>query len=400
MAPKRRSPKLRRLSIVLVALAITAMVAASASLGDAGGKKATFKTLVIGENTIKSGPNAGSQLISFGFEGYLNWINNHGGVNGYNFEWDSRDNAYNASQSALVQTQLLSTNPFAISVIGTLPVTSAAAVSQNQGSKIPLFVAANGFLVDQLAPSLPSGIFGIVPNYNFLGAYDANFIMTRLNDKKFALAYEDNALAQDASKAIAAYVSKKGGSLSATVPLAATTTDFVPIATQLKASGAKTVLVWTNIGPLSGLQKAAAQIGYSPKWVTPFFGFSSAYLRLAGSLAEGTYVDAILPSRGKAIATFVNGMKDYKHPEAINGAGAQGWQLAAVMVEGIRRASAKGAALTDQSFLKALKAINGPVELAHIDYRKKNWGVTTAAFYQVKNMRFVQLTKFTRMPGS
>lgn len=398
MTDKIHGAHSRRLAIGLIVCALSALVAVATGASSTSAISAT-KTLIIGENTIKSGPAAGSGIISYGFEGYLDWVNKHGGVNGYKFQWDSRDNAYSASQSALVQTQLLAGSPFAISVIGTLPVTSAAEVSKNQGSTAPLFVAADGALVQQLAPTQPGGIFGVVPNYNFLGPFDAQFIMTKLKDSKFALAYEDDALAQGASASIESYVNSKGGKLAAKVPVGATTTDFVPLATQLKSSGAKTVLVWTNLGLMSNLQKAAAQIGFSPKWVTPFFSFSSGYLKLAGSLAEGTYIDAITPTRGPAIKKFVTEMKSY-HPDAINGAGEQGWQLAAVMVEGIRRTTAHNGSLTPARYLKALRSINGQIELAQIDYRKKNWGITSAAMYQVQKGRFVQLTKFTRIPGA
>jgi branched-chain amino acid transport system substrate-binding protein len=398
MADIKRHARLVRLALVVSCVSAVAFAAAGSTSAQPA-KVKDQKVLLIGENTIRSGPAAGSYLISEGFQGYLDLINKSGGVNGYTFKIDTRDNQYNAAQSALAQNQLIAVNPFAISVIGTLPVVSAAEISKNQGSKIPLMVAADGSLVQDLSKTLPGGIFGIVPNYSYLGPYDAQFIMTKLNDKRFALAWENSALAQGSSKAIDRYVTKKGGKLIASVPVEPTTTDFVPLATQLKASGAKTVLVWTNLGLLASLQKAADQIGFKPKWVTPFFSLSSAYLRLAGPLAEGTYIDGILPTRGPAVGKFVKQMKVYS-ARAINGAGMQGWQLAAAMVEGIRGATAGGKELNQANFLVAMRAIHKKVELANLDYRKRNWGVTQASMFQVKNGRFVLVQGFKPLPGT
>lgn len=392
---KRHVSLIRLIAAIGLVAALTAPAAAARP--DVGEGQTATK-LLIGESAIRSGPAAGSYLISEGFQGYLDLINKSGGVNGYTFEIDTRDNQYNAAQSALAQNQLLAKNPFAISVIGTLPVVSAAEISKNQASRVPLLVAADGALVQRLSKDLPGGIFGIVPNYSYLGPYDAKFIMNKLNDKRFALVWENSALAQGAQTAINRYVRRNGGSLRASLPVDPTATDLVPLATRLKASGAKTVLVWTGLGLVASLQKAADQIGYKPKWVTPFFSLSSAYLRLAGPLAQGTYVNGILPTRGPGVSKFVKQMTTYA-PRAINGAGMQGWQLAAVLVEGIRGATTGGRALTQANYVAAVRRINKHVELASLDYRKRNWGVTRATMYQVRDGRFVQVQGFSTLPG-
>jgi ABC-type branched-subunit amino acid transport system substrate-binding protein len=393
---KRHARLIRLVAAIAVAVAITVPVATGAS--DVGARQTATK-LVIGDNTPRSGANAGAYLYSEGFQGYLDLVNKSGGVNGYTFEVDTRDNVYNAAQSALAQNQLLAKNPFAISVIGTLPVVSAAEVSKNQGSTVPLMVAADGALVQSLSKSLPGGgIFGVVPNYSYLGPYDAQFIMNKLKDKRFALAWENSALAQGAQTAINRYVRRNGGSLRASIPVEPTTTDFVPLATRLKASGAKTVLVWTNLSALASLQKAADQIGFKPTWVTPFFSQNSAYLRLAGTLAEGTYINGIWPTRGPAVAKFVKKMQSFA-PRAINSSGMGGWMLAALLVEGIRGSTAGGGKLTHERFVGALRRLNKTVELAQLDYRTRNWGLNRAAMYQVRKNRFVQVQGFSKLPG-
>jgi branched-chain amino acid transport system substrate-binding protein len=367
------------------------------------GSGSTSKILLIGENTIESGSSAASFAISQGFEAYLNYINDSGGVNGYKFKWQAQDNAGTAAQAATVQTHLLAENPFAIAVIGTVPVTSAAQVSISSGSKIPLFVAADGGLVDSLAPKLAAGIFGFVPDYTNLSTYDAHFIVNTLHDKNFALAYEDDSLGLPAASAVQSFVSSNGDKLAASVGFPATTTNFVPIVTRLKSSGAKTVLIWAGTGLVASIQKAAANIGYKPTFVTPFFSLATGYLQLAGAAAEGTYIDGITPppsdSSAPGMQTFVDQVTAYAKT-AVTGAGQQGWELAAIMVQGIREATANHQDLTQPNFTKAVASIDQEVALAHIDYASgRHWGADEASMYEVKNNNFVQVAAMSQLPG-
>lgn len=385
-----------------VALTVAGCSSSSAASSGSQNGSASNKQLLIGENTIMSGTAAASYAISQGFEAYLNYVNGKGGVNGYTFKWDHRDNAYSPSQSATVQSQLLAENPFAIAVIGTVPVSSAAQVSIAAGSDVPLLVAADGALVTSLSSTVKGGIFGYVPDYSKLGPYDAQFIMQTLGKKSFALAYENDSLAQGAAKAVQGYVSSNGGTLQANVPVAATTADYTPIASQLASSGATTVLSWANAGVTAGLQKAAAHIGYTPTWVTPFFALSSGYVQLAGASAEGTYIDGISPppsdASDPAVQLFSTTTAAYA-AAAATGTGQQGWELAAVMVQGIRMATAGGKALTKANFKDAVKQINTKVELSTLDYRTQDWGATSAAMFQVKGGSFNQVQGFTKLPG-
>jgi branched-chain amino acid transport system substrate-binding protein len=390
----------------VAAAAMAAVLLTAAACGDGSGSGSgsgsTGKQLLIINNTIVSGPNAGSFAITQGFDAYLKYINDQGGVNGYTFKWEDKDNAYSPAQSATVQNQALAANPFAISVIGTVPAQSAAQVSSSSQSKIPLMVAADGALVDQLAPTLPGGIYGFVPNYANLAQYDAQFVMDKLGDKNFALAWENDSLAQGAQASISKYVPANGGSLAASVAIPPTTTNFVPLVTQLKSSGAKTVVAWVNGGLVASLQKAAAQIGFKPTWVTPFFALSAGYLKLAGPAAEGTYIDGLVPppsdTSTEAGKLFNQQVAAYA-PTAVSGAGQQGWMLAAVMVQGIRDATAGGKELTQPNFIAAVAKINGTVALGPLNYTGRHWGATQASMYQVKNNQFVQVQPLSALPG-
>lgn len=399
-----RVSAIRRLTKIPALYLLTVVLVATACGGSTPVTPADAapKTLLIGQNAIKSGPAAVSFAITQGFEAYLNYINSQGGVNGYKFTWEERDNAYDATQSALAQNQLIASKPFAIAVIGTVPVSAAAKVSQSSRNKIPLLVSADGALVNSLAgePDSPP-IYTIIPDYTHLGQFDAKFIMEKLGDKNFGLVYENTSLAQGAQKAIAEYVPAHGGSIKATAAVTPTTTNWVPVATQMQAAGAKTVLVWASSNLVASVQKAAAQIGYSPTWVTPFFALNAGYLNLAGAAAEGTYIDGIFPpitSDSPAVKTFVSQVQSFA-PNAVTGSGQQGWELAAALVAAVKAGSDGGKVLTTAGFVKALSELNGTVGFAKLQFTGgRHSGVNEASVYQVKGGQFVQFAPPSPLP--
>jgi branched-chain amino acid transport system substrate-binding protein len=387
------------LATVVSAVAIGLAACSSSSTASTTTTGAS-KTLLIGSNAIESGPAATSFDITQGFEAYLNYTNSLGGVNGYKFRSTVQDNAYSATQAVEAESKLEADHPFAISVIGTVPAAAVVPVAKSQRNATPLYVAADGAQVDSLTSSTTQ-VWGVVPSYPRLAAFDASFILKSLKTTSFAVAYEDDSLAQGADASLTSYVPANGGKLLANVAVQDSTTNYVPVATQLQASGAKTVLVWSDTPIFASIQKAAAQIGYHPQWVTPFFSLSSGYLSLAGSSAEGTYVDGFLPpatANTAAMQTYVTWVSKIS-PSAVDG-GTQGWELAAALVAGIKGATQGGGALNPSTLSAAMKKIDGTVALGTLNYTSgQHWGSTQAAMYQVQNGKFVQVQGFGPLPS-
>jgi branched-chain amino acid transport system substrate-binding protein len=386
----------------LTALACVGGAAACGSSSSSGSKSATgaTKTIVVGQNAIESGPAATSYPQTLGFEAYLNYINSTGGVNGYKFSYVSEDNAYQATQGVEAQAKLNAQNPFTSFVVGTVIVSAVIPSLNSQGYKGTLFASADGGLIQKLTtPNL--SVWGVVPAYQYLVRYDANFIMNNLSTKSFAYAYENDSLTADATPSVETYVPASGGTLAIKLPVPHSTTNFVPLATQLQSSGAKTVLAWMDSPTLVGLQKAADQIGYKPVWVTPFFSLTSGYLKLAGSLSEGTYIDGYLPPATSSeapvqlYATWISQLS----PTAVQG-GEIGWQSAAAFISGFRKATAGGKKATATGLATAMRQVNGTVALEKLDFTKTNWGSTQAAMYQVKNGAFDQVAAPSSIPGT
>jgi ABC-type branched-subunit amino acid transport system substrate-binding protein len=401
-----RGKKLRKLAVSVPFLLTAAVLLGACSSSSNGSTSTTTagskgsKTLLIGLNAIESGPAATSYDQTQAFQAYLNYTNAQGGVNGYKFTTVTADNAYEATQSVEAQSKIDSSNPFTTYIVGTVPVAAVVPALHSQGVNTILFASADGAQLDSLSNSAIS-LWGVVPSYPRLVRYDAGYIMNTLKTKQFGVAYEDDSLAQGANTSVTAYVPQQGGHITADVPIPDTTTNFVPLATQLQSSGAKVVLAWAESPLLASLQKAAAQIGYHPTWVTPFFSLSAGYLTLAGSAANGTYIDGFLPPT----TVDTPAMELYREwvakvsPTAVAG-GEIGWEIAAAMVAGIKSATASGQAPTASSLAQAMSQLNTNAALEQVNFTSgSHWGSAEAFMYQVQNGKFVQVQGYSPLPA-
>ena len=135
--------------------------------------------------------------------------------------------------------------------------------------------------------------------------------------------------------------------------------------------------------------------------MSPFFSQSTGYLKLAGSLAKGTYIDGYLPpdtANTPAMKTYIKWISKIS-PKWIDG-GQNGWEMAAAMLAGVKIATQGGKSLTPEALSNAMLKVNGTVALSTLSYTKnRHWGSTTAAMYQVQNNTFVQVKAPSTLPA-
>src|SRR5207245_11582010 len=128
------------------------------------------------------------------------------------------------------------------------------------------------------------------------------------------------------------------------------------------------------------------------------------YVKLAGPLAEGTYVDGMQQppdTSTPAGQKFTDEMKRAGQESAIGGPAGQGWTAGAVFEEGVRRATTNGAPLTSNSFMSALNTFNHQQMGVYpsLTYSPQDHtGATQSSIYQVQNGKFVQVLPMTDIP--
>ena len=237
-------------------LAITLAACGSGSSGSGSSSDSTQgidgKTILIGSSAILGGPESPYAEIAQGMNAYLSYVNSHGGAGGYTFKVVQQDNAYQASQSVAVARSLIfQTKMFLLTVAGTTPTQAVLPIASQL--KVPILFIANADLAKKTEPN----VYGEEPSFSREALFDANYALKTLGTKKVAYAYENDDIGQPPLTSLPGYVSSNGGSLVSKIGFPATATDYSSYASQLKASGAQTVIVFAGPPNLAGLQKAA-----------------------------------------------------------------------------------------------------------------------------------------------
>jgi branched-chain amino acid transport system substrate-binding protein len=382
--------------LVCIAGAVVAATVAS-GCGESSGP-GTDGPIKIGVSATLSGPASVAAPMLDGARAYFETVNDKGGINGRKVEVIHGDNRYDPAQSARVARDLANKGAAAIISLGTPVFVGMEPLAEQL--KIPMIVGASGDLV---TPPKSNYLFGLHPEYTREALGHAEFIMEDLGITEFALAYQNDDAGKPASEVMPQYAKEHGGRLTASIPVAPDTQDFSPIVYKLKQSGAKAVSVFAVAEVVTGIQKAANAIGYRPKWITLFSSFSKEYLELAGEHAEGTYVTAEtypLTSDSEPVRLYTRTMREL-HPDAVESTFAQnGWTMAAIVTEGIRKATGGGkefdaAAVADELSMRGVPAGLFP----SITYTAETHaGATQMAWYQVRNGEFVRVRGFEELP--
>jgi branched-chain amino acid transport system substrate-binding protein len=392
-----RTVKCQILATVFVGAATLALAAGPSFAADQQGVDG--KVITIGADAILSGSSLAMQA-NIASQVYFDMVNRNGGVNGYTFKYIQRDNALQPAQGVAVAQQLArSDRVFAMIVAGSAVVQAVVPLAAQL--KVPMLTFADSDLLRPIVPNM----FGVNVRYSRLPLYEAQYAIKNLGIKDIGYIYEDTAIGRPALKTLPDFLAANDAKLVASIPFPVDTHDWAPYAARLKDSGAQAVVFFAGgASHLPGLQKAADAIGYHPKYVVIYANMIPAYLKLAGPLAEGTYIDSVsepLDSTSPNVTQFVDEMKKAGQENAIGAFGGQGWTGAAIVVEGVRRATANGAPLTWESFEKALETIQS-VPLGTypgVTYTKDDHtGATKAAMFQVQDGKFVQVLPLTDIP--
>lgn len=389
---------------------VAAVLAASACGGTQGSSTPaadvpgiTGKTINVGLSTPLSGSGAVYAQVGQGLKAYLDFTNARGGVGGYKFAYSEIDNQQSATGGADSVRQLLAGTPFILGVTGSGPVGGAAPVLKSNGNGTPVFAIANAATI---ASSGIDNIYGIVPNYTSESLLQTKFLIDTLKAKNIAIAYEDDAVGQGAGQAVPAWAKSHGATNASAIAVPNNATNFAPYASKLKDTGAEAVEVFAISAIAAGIQKAAAAINYSPKWITISSSLDPSYLKLAGSVAEGTYVDSFTqsPDSTDADSKLFQTEMNKRVPQAASTLGGYGWSIGAIIVGGVSNATKGGRSVTRGSFLSGVNSIKGDALglLLSVDYTGADHSTVAKALkiYQVKNGAFVEASPLIPIPTS
>jgi branched-chain amino acid transport system substrate-binding protein len=389
-----------------VALGVVALVLASCganSSSDAGGGSGSTGTTSAAKSKggkVKvaiSAPTSGAVAAYAPYgtaaKAYLDYINEQGGVNGYTFDSSVLDNKLTPTGAVTNARTIVRDDPFVMYMVGSPTFAAAATVLKQSAPDLPMFTTASAGV---LAKAGLKNAFGMNLDYSAECFFEAKYAKEKLNATNIAIIYEDDPIGQPVEATCPDYAKKIGVGKVTAIPVTATATDFGPVAAKLRSSGAEVALVYATANPLAGTQKAAQAVGYDGKWMT-FSSNGEAYVQAAGKVAEGLYVDQWLQQVGSdtpEAQVFRDEVEKRMGKKAVTGASALGWTAAAVIVEGVRKATDGGKELTREGFVNAVAAISNQqlgmgYELTYAG-TDHSTPTTTARMFQVKDGKLVQ----------
>jgi branched-chain amino acid transport system substrate-binding protein len=344
--------QLRRRSL-LVAVAAALILAASYSAAHAAtsDKKAPCDTsahdpgissnqITVGETLplTTAGPTP-AQTVA-GSKAYYDMINKAGGVKGHKIKLIARDDQYTPSV-ALQQMRDLVQRDRVFLIAG--------------GQGTPNFLAEAAFVNSQkipaIAPYAPSSKLGNMKNpYVYMTAVNyttefqimTKYVIQKFHPKSLALVGVQGNVGDDSKLGMQKAIGSSKISLKY-IPEQPGTSDYTPIATQLKSSGADWVFLIITPSDTGGLLEAMKRVGYTPHLAGWAGMGDQTYINQFGNLSQGTVVAqelALASSPDPLVKKYVREFKAQtgKTPTGFNN--ALGWVQAQVTVKALQTAPA------------------------------------------------------------
>ena len=322
----------------------------SAAGGAASGCNAKEKTPGVTSSEISLGATmplsgsgaAGGIGVRDGQQAYYNMINKQGGVKGHKIKLTALDDQYSPAVAQQQMRQLIQQKKvFAISggegtpnFLGVVPYLNRA--------KVPAVApyAPSSDLGNMKAPHVYMATVDYVKEFQIL----TQFVLDKDKanpPKKLSLVGVAGNVGDNAKEGMDKSLAGKGITVRY-FPETPGTSDFTPLATQLKQESADWVFLIITNTDTGQLVQAMRRIGYTPKFITWAGMADNAYIKEFGPISQGLYMaleTADLNSASPLVQKFVQQYtaETGKAPSKFD---ELGWSQAQLMTEGLRRAKA------------------------------------------------------------
>lgn len=246
-----------------MAIAATGGGTAGAEVKTGPGVTAKSKTITLGVITPLSGAAAliGKPLTN-GQKVYFDYLNAHGGADGWKIDLDVMDSAYTPQKTVSDFSAMATHVLFMAQSLGS--PTTAAIESQAASEKVLLGTAAQDSSFVNHKINLVQGTPYAVTVANTL--YYVTHTLKK-SKAKFAITYNNTAYGKDGLKGYTTAKNAYHFNSVAEETATATETNFTSQATALKSSGATYVVLTVLPTEAAALIGTAALLGYHPQWI-------------------------------------------------------------------------------------------------------------------------------------
>ncbi|MBL4813010.1 MAG: ABC transporter substrate-binding protein [Rhodobacteraceae bacterium] len=377
--------------------AFTAMPA----LADEVGVDTENKIVTIGAFTPITGPVPFYATLTHASEAYFMRLNETGEVDGWTFNFITRDDGYDPARSVAVARSLVEDDEiFALAApLGT--ATNVAVIPYANEAGIPIIGPVGGASVFFVEPS----VFPLLPDYGWSAASSLDYAVNGLDLTKVALLWENDELGRSAKRGFDLYMEDLGMEAVESIPFDVSTTSFSAHIRRVANSGAEAVILFGSNANLAGALRAADLQALDVEWFAPFFTADPSTLNLAGDLLEGVHFSSwLLPvsSDEPEVVAYRAAVEEFFPGDPLGVLGLNGWSNAALFHHGFQLLLDSGMDITRENLITVMNtmenaAIGGArgVTFEPDDHR----GTRQEGIIQYKDGDFVLVREFQPYPA-
>ncbi|WP_294610256.1 ABC transporter substrate-binding protein [uncultured Roseovarius sp.] len=382
----------------LAAATAVALVAGSASAES--GIDMENKVVTIGAFTPVTGPVPFYAVLTHAAESYFKMINESGEVDGWTFNYITKDDGYDPARSVATARSLVEDDGiFALSApIGT--ATNVAVIPYAKEAGVPIIGPVGGSSQFFEVPA----VFPLLPDYGWSAGSSTEYAVNGLGHTKIAILWENDELGKSAKRGFDLVMADLGIEPAESIPFDVKTTSFSAHIRRIQNSGAESVLLYGSNANLAAALKAADLQGVDVAWFAPFFTADPSTLKLAGDLLEGVHFSSwLLPvsSDEPEVVAYRESSAKYFPNDPVGVLGLNGWSNAALFHKGFQLLLDSGDEITRENLVKAMNtmtdaAVGGArgVTFSADDHR----GTRQEGIIQYKNGEFVLVREFRPYP--
>ena len=300
---------MRLLSLISLALALTAGVASAGPAADPG---VSSNEIVIGGTVPLSGIAASYASVGRGAEAYFKYVNARGGVNGRRITYKYVDDQYNPSQTVQAVRQLVQQDRV-FAIFNSLGTEHNLAIrSFLNSARVPqLFVGSGASTFGRDYRRYPYTI-GYLPSYVAEGRVYARHILANRKNAKIGVLVQNDDYGKDLLAGFRSGLGRNVRKIVATQTYDPLSTDVASQITRLRSSGANVLmLITTPPFAIRGVV-AANRLGWRPTLYINQVGSATNIMRIISATASARAIEG---------AVTFQSIKDPTSPRFRNDAG-------------------------------------------------------------------------------
>jgi ABC-type branched-subunit amino acid transport system substrate-binding protein len=357
--------------------------------------------IVIGTANTLSGPSAfvGKEM-NIGFNAYIQYVNDHGGINGRKIKVVSCDDRYEQDGAIQCFKKLTEDGVFGITgCYGAALMAKYLPMAMNE--KIPMvgFSSGPAFAADPVKRY----VFTIRPDFTKEEMQVVDKLWNDGHFRKFAVVYQNDAYGNAILTGVSNMLKTHNADVVATGSYTRNLNNLDQAFALVKKANPEVVILGAVQVPCAEFAKMAHKANWHPLLVINSGSAVDDYLTLAGKDADGTLVTEVSPSfvhsSLPAVKLYEELLKKYYPDEKPNFTSLRGYNNAMLWVEALKRT---GKDLTREKFVDTLDSMRdwdqGLGKSMEVSFSPSNHVGRSNLFYcMVKGNEVVGFSEWNRL---